>query len=101
MLLSSELESFGIVLIEAMACGVPPVAFGLPGVTAVVEDGVTGLLAAPGDVGALAVSMRAMLEMPEAERAAMAAAGRAACEARYAWPRVVDRVEAVYAEVAA
>ena len=92
-------ESFGIVLLEAMACGVPPVAFGLPGVAAVVEDGRTGLLAPPGDVAALAGKMREMLELPEPDRAALGAAGRAACEARFAWPRVVDRVEAAYAEV--
>ena len=99
LLLTSELESFGIVLLEAMACGVPPVAFGLPGVTAVVEHGRTGLLAPPGDAAALALTMRAMLESPETERAAMAAAGRATCQERYAWPRIVDQVQAVYAEV--
>ena len=41
-------ESFGIVLIEAMACGLPTVATEYPGVRAVIDDGETGLVVEPG-----------------------------------------------------
>jgi len=47
-------EAFGIVLIEAMACGKPVIASNLPGVRSVVEDGVKGFLAEPKDVDQLA-----------------------------------------------
>ncbi len=42
-------EAFGIVLIEALACGVPVIASNLPGVRSVFKDGVEGLLVEPGD----------------------------------------------------
>jgi glycosyltransferase involved in cell wall biosynthesis len=93
---SSELESFGIVLIEAMACGTPVVATRLPGVAEVVRDGETGLLAEPGDVAELTAKIDALLALAPDERAAMGAAGRADVTARFAWPSVIDRVEAAY-----
>ncbi len=100
LLLSSEPpESFGIVLIEAMACGRPTVATALPGIRAVVRDGVDGVLAAPGDVRDIAAKMTAMSALDPARRAAMGAAGRARAEAEFAWPRVVAGFEAVYREV--
>ena len=97
--LSSDLESFGIVLIEAMACGLPVIATDLPGVRAVVDDGVTGLIVPRGGAGALAEALARLAGSEPAARAAMGAAGRAACEARWGWPAVVGRVEAVYEEV--
>jgi glycosyltransferase involved in cell wall biosynthesis len=47
-------EPIGMVYLEAQACGLPVVAFDNAGVSEVVATGVTGLLVAPGDVGALA-----------------------------------------------
>ena len=57
-------ESFGVVLIEAMAAGTAVVASGLDGYRNVATDGVDALLVPPGDVEALAVGLRAVLGDP-------------------------------------
>lgn len=58
LVLPSEAEGFGLVLIEAMAAGVAVVASRAPGITDVVRDGETGLLFDVGDVGGLATAVR-------------------------------------------
>jgi rhamnosyl/mannosyltransferase len=90
-------ESFGIVLIEAMACGLLAVASDYPGVRAVVDDGTTGLLVPQGDAGAVAAALD-RLEGDPAERERIGAAGRAKAEAEWDWPRLVERMDDAYAE---
>jgi glycosyltransferase involved in cell wall biosynthesis len=94
-------ESFGIVLIEAMACGLPAIATDYPGVRAVVEDGETGLLVAPGNAEAAAAAIRRLIEAGPKARAAMGAAGRSKCERLWGWPGLLDRMEEAYAEALA
>ncbi|MEO3977918.1 glycosyltransferase [Streptomyces sp. CAU 1734] len=55
---STALETFGLVVAEAMAAGVPAVAAGHGAFTELIEDGVTGLLHRPGDIGSLADRLR-------------------------------------------
>jgi phosphatidylinositol alpha-mannosyltransferase len=57
-------ESFGVVLVEAMAAGTPVVASALDGYRNVATDGVDAVLVPPGDVDALAAALRGVLEDP-------------------------------------
>jgi phosphatidyl-myo-inositol alpha-mannosyltransferase len=88
------MESFGIVLIEAMACGVPVAASDIPGYRAVVEDGVQGLLFPPGDHRALARVLIRLVE-DDAAREKMAAAALVRAEV-FSWENLVEDVEEAY-----
>src|SRR5262245_48922292 len=87
-------ESFGMVLIEAMASGTPPVASAIAGYNDVVSDGVDGVLVPPADPQALGEELLALAHEPE-RRAALGEAGRERAQ-RYAWSRVADEVAEVY-----
>jgi phosphatidylinositol alpha-mannosyltransferase len=87
-------ESFGIVLAEAMAAGVPVVASDLPGYRAVLQDGAAGLLVRPDRPDILAAALERVLDDPLL-RARLAAAGLAAAQ-RLAWGCVTDEVLTAY-----
>jgi phosphatidylinositol alpha-mannosyltransferase len=87
-------ESFGLVLVEAMAAGVPVVATAIPGYREVARDGVDALLVPPGDPRALAGAIRRVLAEP-ATAAGLAGAGRARAES-FRWSAVVSRLEDAY-----
>ncbi|GHC83636.1 glycosyl transferase [Streptomyces flavofungini] len=65
---SMAMETFGLVVAEAMAAGVPAVAAGHGAFVELVEDGVTGLLHRPGDAGALASCIRRIAAEPDRNR---------------------------------
>jgi len=90
------MESFGIVLIEAMACGLPVVASDIPGYRSVVEDGVQGMMVSPGDAGALARALIALIE-DGSKREGMAARAVKRAE-EYSWDNLVGDVEETYEE---
>jgi glycosyltransferase involved in cell wall biosynthesis len=93
-------ESFGIVLIEAMACGLPAVATDYPGVRAVVDDE-TGILIGAGDSAAAAEALDRLVDAGPEGRGTLGAAGRAKAERLWAWPALLDRMDAAYAEAIA
>ncbi|MCS7283799.1 MAG: glycosyltransferase family 4 protein [Anaerolineae bacterium] len=90
-------ESFGMVLIEAMACGRPVLAHHIPGVRSVVTDGMDGLLAQPGDMDDWVEKAQALLDDPQRRRE-MGAQGRAKVEDQFAWHRIIPRLVRVYEE---
>jgi phosphatidylinositol alpha-mannosyltransferase len=92
-------ESFGIVLAEAMAAGVPVVASDLPGYRAVLRDGQVGRLTPPGDPVALARALYDLLQ-DEEERRRLAAAGSAAAT-ELSWSRITDRIIEAYEDALA
>jgi len=96
LVLPSLFEPFGIVLLEAMAAGLPVIASRVGGIPEIVQDGETGLLVEPGNPGALAESL---LRLGNNERL-RGSMGRAAQErvAGYDWSLIVPRILSVYKE---
>lgn len=89
-------ESFGIVLVEAMAAGRALVCSDIPGYRTVVTPNENAACFPPGDVRALARTLVNLVE-DTPRRGRLAEAGRQRA-LDFAWPRVVDRIEAVYRE---
>jgi len=92
-------ESFGIVLLEAMAAGRAVVASDIPGYRSVLISEVNGLVFPAGDTAALADTVIRLAHDPDRRRA-LAERGRARA-LEFAWPRVTERIEAVYREALA
>jgi glycosyltransferase involved in cell wall biosynthesis len=88
-------EPFGIVPVEAMACGVPVLAAAVGGMLDTVVDGVTGVLVPPRDPQACSAALNAMLADP-ARLVEWGAAGRSRAEARYSWDRIAADTLKVY-----
>lgn len=96
---SQSLEGFGLVLVESLAAGTPPLVTPVGGMPEVVRDLAPGLVlpgADSGSIGAgLVAALSGRLALPSAERCA------AFARERYAWPRVAGLVRGVYDEAIA
>ena len=91
---STSGESFGIVLLEAMAAGAPVVAGDIPGYRSVIRHGVDGVLAPPKNAQALALAL--VRVMADADlRKSLVAAGRQTAQ-HYDWTEIARRVLQVY-----
>ena len=88
-------EAFGLVAVEAFAMATPVIASRIGALTAIVEDGVTGLHAVAGDTVDLAARLRWALEHP-AEMARMGAAARARYESLYTPQRNLAQLLDIY-----
>ncbi len=96
---SVEPEPFGRTLVEAMAAGCPPIATAAGGPLEIIEDGVSGLLVAPGDAGALAEAIGKLLADPAGTRA-MGASGRQRVVASFSLGRVVEEMSSLLIQAA-
>jgi glycosyltransferase involved in cell wall biosynthesis len=96
--LPSYSEGMPMSLLEAMAAGVPAVASPVGGVAEVLVDGVSGLLAAPGDVATLTRLLRKLL-IDRSLGARIGAAGRESVRLRFAPERALPQLEEIYADV--
>lgn len=92
------LASFGVVLLEAFASGIPVVAADNVGFRQVIRDGAPGEFVPGEDPAALAAGIARVLD-DEALRRDWGARGRRVAEERYAWPTVARRIEDLYLEV--
>jgi len=97
--LTSDSEGMPVSLMEAGACGVPAVTTAVGGAPEVVEDGVTGLLAPPGDAAAVASGLERLLGDAAFARR-LGAAARRRVEERFSVERQVDGLLALWADVA-
>ena len=95
----SRSESFGLVALEAAACGTPVVASAVGGLLNIVHDGVTGFLVEGRDPGRFARALREVLDYPALATAmGEAAAVRAR---RFTWSFTAARLRRVYGDLVA
>ncbi|MGB9838050.1 glycosyltransferase family 4 protein [Methanothermobacter sp.] len=91
-------EGFGMVLIEANACGTPVIGSKVGGIKYVIRDGETGILVPPGDPVALADAITRILEDEELA-ARMGSNGRRMVMENYTWDKSARMTERVFEEV--
>lgn len=91
-------ETFGIVTLEAMSCGVPVVGAQAPGTASLITDQVNGALVAPGDIAGFADAVEHYSSSPTARSAAGAAGRHAACA--FAWDAVNETMARNYLRIA-
>jgi len=98
--MSSLWEGLPLVLLEAMAAGLPVVAYGIAGIEEVVDDGVTGLTVPVGETAALAAGLGKMAAGNDL-RKRMGAAGEDRIRANYSFEKYVDKLSVLYRRAAA
>jgi glycosyltransferase involved in cell wall biosynthesis len=98
--LASVREQFGQVLVEAMACGVPPVAVNRLGPGEIVTNGQTGWLVEPDDLDGFAAALGEAID-DAGERTRRGSLGQHVAMQRYGWPALAGRLAGVLDVVAA
>jgi N-acetyl-alpha-D-glucosaminyl L-malate synthase BshA len=98
MLMPSEMESFGLAALEAMACGVPTIATRVGGVPELIQHGHNGLLFPVGDVDAMSTAAISLLS-DQHRLEAMAKAGRKTAQDHFCSSRVIPLYEDYYDRV--
>jgi glycosyltransferase involved in cell wall biosynthesis len=100
MIMPSEMESFGLAALEAMACGVPAIATRVGGVSELIEDGVNGLLFDVGDTDAMATAAISLLQDP-VRLEALSTAARKTAQDHFCASTIITRYENYYRKVLA
>jgi len=100
MIMPSEMESFGLAALEAMACRVPAIATRVGGVPELIEHQVNGLLYEVGDIDGMAAGALSLLTDPE-RLETMSAAARKTAQDKFCASRIIPMYEAYYEKVVA
>jgi N-acetyl-alpha-D-glucosaminyl L-malate synthase BshA len=100
MLMPSEMESFGLAALEAMACSVPAVATRVGGVPELIEDGINGVLREVGDVDDMAQAAISLLQ-DESQLATMAKAARKTAQDHFCATTIIGVYERYYRTILA
>ena len=100
MLMPSEMESFGLAALEAMACSVPTIATRVGGVSELIDDGLNGLLYEVGDIDGMAAGALSLLTDP-GRLEAMSLAARRTAQDKFCASRIIPLYEAYYEQVIA
>lgn len=90
-------EAFGLVLLEAMASGVPVIATDLPGVRSVADSG--GLVVPPNDSEELARAIAGYFDLSAEDRADWQTHAREVVEEKFSWIKVTDQLEELYVKL--
>ncbi len=98
MLLPSEMESFGLAALEAMACRVPPIATNIGGIPELIDHGINGLMFPVSDVDAMARAAIELLSNPD-RLEAMSHAARQTAQDRFCTTRIIPLYESYYLQV--
>jgi N-acetyl-alpha-D-glucosaminyl L-malate synthase BshA len=96
--LPSEMEAFGLAALEAMACGVPPVATNAGGVPDLISNGQDGFMESVGDIAGQAQRLTELLS-DEQLHTRMAVAARASARSRFSTDLIIPKYEAYYRQV--
>jgi D-inositol-3-phosphate glycosyltransferase len=94
LIMPSHYESFGMVALEAMACGTPVVASQVGGLAFLIQDGITGFVVPDGDPRELSDRLTRLLTEPDLRQRLGEQA--AAYARQYAWEHIVDRLLDIY-----
>lgn len=94
-------EPFGLVLIEAMSCGTPIVAFNRGAVSEIIRDGETGFICPPGDIEAMVAAVKKIYDMPPQDYKKMRESCRRHVEENFTVEKMVDGYEKIYQKVIA
>ena len=95
---STEPEPFGMVIVEAMGCGIPVIASFAGGASELVTDGVNALAHPPGDVDSLSRQIERLTSDP-ALRRTIGTTARASAECRYSKKRLAEELIALYQDI--
>jgi N-acetyl-alpha-D-glucosaminyl L-malate synthase BshA len=98
LLMPSEMESFGLAALEAMACGVVPIGTRVGGVAELITDGEDGFTEEVGDIVAQSQRVIELLENPDQHRR-MSEAARSTARKRFCTNKIIPQYESLYEQV--